>query len=187
LARAVAQLSDIALDERADIRDGVDLTLDLRGADLIVLTPTSVAGVAVGGSAANAEKKMRQLLGAPTAQDNVPGCSLSTPASDSRRLTSWGSLALVAGSSGSSKGKVVGWTVRAGPLPATVRLPYSVTTATPVSSAMKLVPGATAQWDDVFQMYMITTPQASGMVWSGERADGSGRITYISNAFEPCE
>jgi len=43
----------------------------VRSRSFIVLTPTSVAGVAVGGSAANAEKKLRQLLGAPTTQELV--------------------------------------------------------------------------------------------------------------------
>jgi hypothetical protein len=30
-------------------------------------------------------------------------------------------------------------------------------------------------------------PREPQMMWAGDRQDGTGRITYITNAFEPCE
>jgi hypothetical protein len=182
------QVVEAALDLRPSIRDNVDVTLDLKGQDLAVLSPTTVAGEKVGGSGTDAETALRKVLGAPTGTRTVPGCPLGTPAGDSRRLLSWGGLTLITGSSGASKGKLVGWTVTsAEPLSPLVRLPYKVTTATSVRDAKRQIPGATAEWNDVFGMYAITTTQAPAMLWTGDHEDGSGQVTFITNAFEPCE
>jgi hypothetical protein len=186
-ATFAAQAADIGLDLRPDIRDGVDLTLDLRGPDPILLTATSIAGVGVGGSAAQAEQNLRQRLGAPSGTTEVPGCDLGDPPTDSRHHTTWGGLTLITGSSGSSKGKVIGWAVRPGSLPAYVRLPYNVTTATTVRDALTKIPAATGDWNDVFGMYTISSPHASTMTWAGDKADGSGPITFITDAWEPCD
>jgi hypothetical protein len=191
LAHAAEQLAEqaaeAALDLRPAIRDGVDLTLDLKGPELAVLTATSAAGVKVGGPGADAEAALRRILGPPTQIRDVGGCSLASPATDSRRLVTWGGLTLVLGSSGTSRGQLVGWTVGQGQLSSLVRLPYKVTPSTAVRDAVRQIPGARAEWNDVFGMYMITTPQAPAMLWSGDHEDGSGPITYITNAFEPCD
>lgn len=183
----VEQLVEAALDLRPAIRDGVDVTLDLRGPALALLTATSVAGVKVGGPAADAETALRRVLGAPTETKDVGGCTLGSPPTDSRHLATWGALTLITGSSGTSKGKLVGWKIGSGPLPPLVRLPYNVTTSTSVRDAMRRIPSARAEWDEPFEMYTITTAQAPTLLWSGDHQDGSGLITYITNAFEPCE
>jgi hypothetical protein len=36
-------------------------------------------------------------------------------------------------------------------------------------------------------MYSITTQREPQMMWAGDHQDGSGQITHITNAFEPCE
>ncbi|MBO3739109.1 hypothetical protein [Actinoplanes flavus] len=147
------------------------------------LTSVAVGGVEVGGSARRAERVLREALGAPDRVVRSDGCELD-PAAEPRRHLFWGALTVALAPTGN---RLVGWTVGAGRLPDGVRLPHDVTTATTVRKALRTIPGATARWDDVFQKYWITTPKEPPMMWAGDRADGSGRITYITNAFEACE
>ncbi|MCU7728428.1 hypothetical protein ODJ79_32360 [Actinoplanes sp. KI2] len=150
------------------------------------LTPTAVGRVRVGGSATAAEKMLRQVLGPPDKAQNSKGCELAGPSAEPRRFLVWGALTVTLAPTGGA-GRLVGWTVSSGNVPPGLRLPYRITTSTTVRDAMRTIPGATAHWDDVFQMYWITTPRAARMMWAGDRQDGTGRITYITDAFEPCE
>ncbi|GAA4953483.1 hypothetical protein [Actinoplanes utahensis] len=149
------------------------------------LTPAAVGRVPVGGSAREAERMLRRVLGTPNRTWNGKGCELD-PASGPRRALIWGSLT-VSLEPAAGAGRLIGWTVGAGRIPPRVRLPHGVTTATTVGAAKRAIPGAITRWDEVFQKYWITTPAEPSMRWAGDRADGSGRITYLTNAFEPCE
>ncbi|MEU8656484.1 hypothetical protein [Actinoplanes philippinensis] len=155
-----------------------------RGLAGLVLTPTAVGRIQVGGSAEAAERMLRRTLGAPDRAVDGKGCELDTAAGP-RRTLAWGALTVTLAPAG--PGRLVGWTVGAGRIPKGVTLPHDVTTATTVGEARRLIPGATTRWDDVFQMYWITTAAEPSMVWAGDHEDGSGRIAYITNAFEPCE
>ncbi|WP_433796102.1 hypothetical protein [Actinoplanes sp. CA-252034] len=148
------------------------------------LTPTAVGSVKVGGSAKAAERMLRRTLGAPDRAVDGKGCELDASASPRRTLT-WGALTVSLVPAGPDR--LVGWTIGAGRIPARVTLPHGITTATTVDEAKRLIPGATTRWDEVFQMYWITTAAQPTMVWAGDHEDGSGRIAYITNAFEPCE
>ncbi|MEU4163967.1 hypothetical protein [Actinoplanes sp. NPDC026670] len=148
------------------------------------LTPTAVGRIAVGGSAKAAEKMLRRTLGPPDRAIDSKGCELDATA-DPRRTLTWDALTVSLAPAGA--GRLVGWTIGAGRIPPHVTLPHGVTTATTVREAVRAIPGAKTQWDEVFQMYWITAPAEPSMMWAGDHEDGSGRIAYITNAFEPCE
>jgi hypothetical protein len=148
------------------------------------LTPSSVGQIPVGGSAKAAERMLRRTLGAPDRAVDGKGCELDATA-DPRRTLTWGALTVSLAPAG--KGRLVGWTIGEGRIPAQVTLPHGVTNATTVREAVRTIPGATTRWDEVFQMYWITAPAEPAMMWAGDHEDGSGRIAYITNAFEPCE
>lgn len=149
------------------------------------LTPTAVGRIDVGGSATAAEKMLRQVLGPPDKAQDSKGCELSS-SPDPRRDLTWGALTVTLAPAGGA-GRLIGWSVRSGKIPPGLRLPHGITTSTTVRDAIRAVPGATAHWDDVFQLYSIATQREPQMMWAGDRQDGSGRITYLTNAFEPCE
>jgi hypothetical protein len=149
------------------------------------LTADAIGGIAVGGSGRAAEKRLRKILGPPDRAVTGGGCELDADAEPRRTLT-WGALAVSMTPVGSGD-RLVGWTIGTGSIPAGVRLPHGVSTRTTVKEAMRRIPGATARWDEVFQMRWITTAAEPAMMWAGDHEDGSGRITYITNAFEPCE
>ncbi|GAA0480238.1 hypothetical protein Aca07nite_13430 [Actinoplanes capillaceus] len=155
----------------------------LWGRRTLELTPVAVGGVAVGGSARAAERVLRRALSAPDRIVQGGGCELD-PGAEPRRHLIWGALTVTMAPAGN---RLVGWTVGAGRLPDGVHLPHDVTTATTVRKALRTIPGATTRWDDVFQKYWITTPKEPPMMWAGDQKDGGGRITYITNAFEPCD
>jgi hypothetical protein len=148
------------------------------------LTPAAVGRIPVGGSAKAAERMLRQVLGPPDRAVNSKGCELDATA-DPRRSLTWGALTVSLARAGN--GRLVGWTVGTGRIPPHVTLPHGVTNTTTVSEAVRKIPGATTRWDEVFQMYWITAPAEPAMMWAGDHEDGSGRIAYITNAFEPCE
>jgi len=152
---------------------------------VLTLSPGAVGRIPVGGSARTAERMLRRILGPPHRVWTGDGCELDTAARPRRTLI-WGALAVSLAPAGDA-GRLVGWTVDAGRIPPGVRLPHGVTTATAVGDAMRTIPGATAHWDEVFQKYWITTPVQPSMRWAGDHEDGTGRITYLTNAFEPCE
>jgi hypothetical protein len=64
---------------------------------------------------------------------------------------------VVAQRTGADRWCSTGRSVSSGNVPPGLRLPYGITTSTTVRDAMRTIPGATAQWGDVFQMYSITT------------------------------
>ncbi|MFC4070126.1 hypothetical protein [Actinoplanes subglobosus] len=150
----------------------------------LALTPSAVGRIPVGGPAKAAERMLRRILGPPDRAVDSKGCELDASAEPRRSLT-WGALTVSLAPAGT--GRLVGWTVGAGRIPPGVTLPHGVTTATTVREAIRAIPGAETRWDEVFQMYWITAPAEPSMMWAGDHEDGSGRIAYITNAFEPCE
>ncbi|GIF39069.1 hypothetical protein [Actinoplanes xinjiangensis] len=151
---------------------------------VLALTPTAVGRIPVGGPAGAAERMLRRTLGPPDRAVDGKGCELD-PSAGPRRTLTWGALTVSLAPAG--KGRLVGWTIGTGRIPPRVRLPHGVTNTTTVRAAVRTIPGATTRWDEVFQMYWITAPAEPAMVWAGDHEDGSGRIAYITNAFEPCE
>ncbi|GAA4245163.1 hypothetical protein GCM10022255_011350 [Dactylosporangium darangshiense] len=149
------------------------------------LTPKAVGRIAVGGSGTAAEEMLRQVLGKPDRTQDSKGCELVSPP-EPRRYLSWGALTVTLAPTGGA-GRLVGWSVGNGKTPPGLRLPHGVTTSTTVRDAMRTIPGATAEWDDVFGMYSIRTDREPEMMWSGDHQDGSGKISFITNTFEPCE
>ncbi|MCP2329632.1 hypothetical protein HDA40_008139 [Hamadaea flava] len=187
LAKAAAQLADLAIDTWSkDVREGADVSATLDSPPRILLTGTTVGKIRVDSTAADIEKRLKDLFGAPTKTSDWSSCSLGGNP-EARRSLEWGALEVTIRRPGRSNAQLVGWTVRPGKLPDAVRLPYNVTTSMTVKAAMKAIPDASGEWLDTFEMYLVTTPRTSSMTWAGDRADGSGKISYISNMFEPCD
>ncbi len=134
------------------------------------------------------EKELRAVLGPPTRVVDSEPCELAGPTVEKGRILSWKSLdvGVVVAKPGAVE-KVSGWTVRGKDLNPRIELPYGVTTRTGVRKAMSLIPRAKGTYDDVFGLFRISTGQAPEMFWSGDRADGSGPVTFISNHAEFCE
>lgn len=161
---------------------------DIAGRNVVVLSGGSVAGVPLNGSAALVEKRLRQALGPPTATKNLAyNCEIVNRIPEPRRELSWGGLTVTIRHPGKSNASLVGWTVRPGAVPKGVRLPYGVTTSTSVSAAVHAIPGAKGFFTTAFFMYLITTEREPKMTWSGDHEDGSGKVTYITDMFEPCD
>jgi hypothetical protein len=145
-----------------------------------------VGSFGTGSPGAPVEAMLRERLGAPgKVAELKASCVDINPQPPTRRL-SWGSLTVIL--SHEKKGLVLlGWSVTPGALPAGVQLPHGVTTTTSVPAALKAIPAARGNWDETFQLYEITAGGDAGMVWAGEKADGSGPVTLITNSFVPCD
>lgn len=154
----------------------------------MTLTDASVAGVATGGSGPEVERRLRDALGAPTkTHDAKEGCTLGGDPQVSRRHFVWGGLDVVVTNPGTAKSELVGWTIRPGTRPTNITLPYGVTTSTSVGQALAKIPGATGEWQDTFQVYLVQTAKTPNTFWMGSAENGSGAIDEITNMWEPCD
>nr|BFE56517.1 hypothetical protein GCM10020063_010430 [Dactylosporangium thailandense] len=169
------------------IRGPVTVTVQGPESAPVELTETAIAGFSVNGPSDAAERRLRAALGPPQLRDSNGACSVVPLPPEARRTLTWGALSVTIRRPGRPDSALVGWTVSTGSLPANVRLPYGVTTATPVRQAMTQIPHAHADWNPTFEMYSITTDDHPELVWSGDHEDGSGAVTYITDMFEPCD
>lgn len=131
------------------------------------MSATSVAGVAVGTPADEAERQLVAELGPPAA-DALPGCF-----GEAGRALTWDALTVFL-SDGGGGGPVVlrGWTVGSGPGGERLALPYGTAVGQSTDEVVARVPaaaGAVREEGPYTGSFLVTSEEAPGLLWAAAR------------------
>lgn len=147
------------------------------------VSTTDVAGVPIGTSGDEAERRLREALGRPQAQE-LPGCY-----GESGRSLTWGALTAYL-SDGAEGGAVVlrGWTVTAGPNSQEMALPYETAVGQTTDEVMSRVPAAEgeAMTEGPYAgLFGVRTSRAPGLLWLADAAGGV--VDEVAYEAEVCD
>ncbi|GAA2705931.1 hypothetical protein [Actinoplanes palleronii] len=162
-------------------------TVDPASPRTLALTAGAVGSVPNGGPAATMQSELTALFGAPTRVTDVEPCLLAGPTTVKERALDWQNLTVTVASEAGAAETVAGWSVRPGALSTRLDLPYGVSTRTSVPDALSVIPDATGKYNDMFGLFEIFTKAEPDVFWTGDKPDGSGLITHITNHPQFCE
>ncbi len=147
-----------------------------------MLSDKEVAGVALGTAATEAERRLRDALGAPTHADNEPGCN-----GEKGRQLIWGEGELVVYmlAEGRAGAALSGWSASRTQR-FDYRFPFGTQLGESAAATMRRVPGSTGelvQEADYAGSYIVYRPKKPGLVWVA--MGGSRRHPIAEVAYNP--
>ena len=126
------------------------------------LSATSVAGVRIGTAAADAERQLRERLGAPDETTALPGCE-----GEEGTQVKWGIFTVVLSNEGHGPVLLRGWSLRWGSSHVRFTTPYDVQIGDPIRDALRRVPeavGVDSSGEDEGG-YVVSTKKVPQMFW----------------------
>jgi hypothetical protein len=146
------------------------------------LSDETVAGVAMGTAATEAERRLQASLGRPTYADDEPGCN-----GEKGRQLIWGEGELVVYmlAEGGAGAALSGWSASRTQR-FDYRFPYGTRLGESAAAIERRVPGATGRAmteGDYAESYVVETPNRPGLVWRAKGA--SARAPIFEVAYNP--
>lgn len=152
---------------------------------VVDVNTTSVADVAIGTRAAEAERRLRAELGTPSMSEPLPGCY-----GESGQVLVWDTLVVYLSDSASGPVVLTGWNVVPGVSRYRWRLPYDVATGDGMRKALADVPGAVGAVPSEGEntlFFVVRTDRAPGLTWTSTTADEDGRVAKVDFRGEGCD
>jgi hypothetical protein len=144
----------------------------------VELSAKAVAGVPVGTSADEAERRLVAAIGKPTKRDALPGCN-----GDKGRLLVWDRLTVFLVGEGDANPVLNGWEARASTR-YKYRLPYRTRLGETAAATQQRVPrssGEQAEEGPRTGSYIVTTLEQPALLWiaaGGKAADPIDEVRF---------